>query len=300
MVICSGLFVVQTIAACLLCETRVLSIPTLGELKADAVARAEALSCLSVKFRFDIDAKNTPSLFERSRSEVDLCDARIRWKHEFGKHDGSTFMRTVTFDGQVSHLIEHHRKQQSLHPEKLKEITVNGLGFFDLNMLVPAENDPVSPNDVSLAGMLGLPFVELRPSQETVNSRPCVVVDRRSPMNNTITATVWIDAERTGLPIRQHYYAPDHAEPVVAFDITEAVEINGVWVGVVGTKVARPSLPGAPAVLQSTLTVEKNNVGAWAIELQPVFSPEVFTPSVQTGFVFSNLATGEVTMPAKK
>jgi hypothetical protein len=136
MVISCWMYAVQTVVACLIGETRSQLIPSVGELKADADARAEKLSCLSVKFRFDIDAKDTPSLFERSRSEVDLCDVRIRWMHEFGKHDGSTFMRTVSFDGQVSHLIEHHRKRQSLHPEKLKEITVNGLGFFDVNMLV--------------------------------------------------------------------------------------------------------------------------------------------------------------------
>lgn len=243
---------------------------------------------------------NTPSMFEQSRSEVDLCYEKIRWDHQFGKKDGELLHRTVAFDGTNTVLQEHGRKMQSLHAGRLPELSVNGFGFFDLNMLVPASASPADENDVSLAGILAMPTVELREGTEMVEDRACFVIDRRSPMVGNITATVWIDAERAGVPLRQHYFVPGSTVPVLEFEATKVAEVaGGLWVVVDGTKLARLNLDGSFKEFKSKLHVESDALGKLKLEVDRELPPSVFSPEIPKGFVFSNHITGKVTLPKK-
>ncbi len=273
---------------------------SIEELRTEAEWHVASLSCLSVSFSFDMAEGNTPSLFERSRSEVDLCYEKVRWDHHFGKKEGAVFHRAVAFDGTNSVLQEHDRKHLSLHAGKLSELRLSGLGFFDLNMLVPSSTDPTDENDVSLAGMLAMSTVELREGTELVGDRACFVVDRRAPLTGSLTASVWIDAERAGVPMRQQYFVPGATVPIVEFEATKVAEVSaGLWVVVEGKKVARVSWGGNPKEFVTNFKVESDDKGALLLKIDPDLPASVFSPAVPADYVHSDHITGKVTRPKK-
>lgn len=272
----------------------------LPDLLKDAEWHAASLDCLSVTFTFDMDNANTPSGAERSRTEIDKCYEKVRRDQWFGKKEGTLTHRTVAFDGSVSTLQEHNRKRHSLYGEKLEELTLNGLGFFDFNMLVPPSASLWNDNDVSLVGVLGMSGIELRPETEAVNERPCFVVDRRSTIAGNITATIWIDAERAGVPMKQQYFVPGFAVPVAEFVATKVVEAEpGLWVIVEGTKTVRLNWEGNPKEFVTKLRVESDDKGSLLLKINPDLPESVFTPQSPPDFVISNHITGKVTLPKK-
>jgi len=130
------------------------------------------------------------------------------------------------------------------------ESQLKGKAFFDFNLLCPSRWRGTGWDDQSLRSLLR--HGRVRDYLELVNGRVCHVVDVDG-------LTVWLDAERGCLVMRQVYHSSgDTAYPQMVFVTDAAVEVGlGFWLASKGRKTVnpRPGVPETAGGMQSTMVV---------------------------------------------
>ncbi|NOG54897.1 MAG: hypothetical protein HND57_11320 [Planctomycetes bacterium] len=122
------------------------------------------------------------------------------------------------------------------------ELRTYGVEFFDMQLLNPSRPDGTGESDMSLLSLLSAKTAVVRESTEVVDGHECHVVDLLDPSerSNQIAMTVWVDAQRSCLPIRHVHYIrfdDETVEPMAEYQVLAAAEVEpGVWMGTKGYK----------------------------------------------------------------
>ena len=129
----------------------------------------------------------------------------------------------------------------AISTERSRESSTQGLGFFDLNLLNPARPEVRGYDDQNLIHLLRDRSARVRNKIELVNDRACHVVE-------TPGMTVWLDAERGGVPLRHAYHTTSLTSdrPTMIFLVEQVAEVSpGLWLATRGRKIVAPH-PGSP------------------------------------------------------
>lgn len=219
---------------------------TLRDLARRVAETRSRIHDLSVTFSFNITSGGAGNLFAHSHMSVTLKGTRLLIDHEYSPADkDSSFHRITSFDGERSTIYDASRSTAIVVPNRERELTTNGLGFFDLFMLNPTTSGVSGADRMDLVALLHSPDAVLRPAREKIDGHDCFVVDEFGPDINRPKLTVWIDPARGDLPIRQQYFAASPT-PYMQFDIVSAAQIQpGLWVPLTGRK-STGFVPGGP------------------------------------------------------
>jgi beta-lactamase regulating signal transducer with metallopeptidase domain len=163
--------------------------------------------------------------------------------------DSKTFKKEIAYNGRRTTFYEPDRGLAMVRTELTRETKTQGEGFFDLMLLNPPRDDGDGRNDQSLVSLLKSGKSRLRKQTEVVRGRICHVADLMDASSDRPSMTVWIDAQRGFLPMRQVFYTkPGGDEILMLFDIEEARDLgNGLWFPVYGRKLVNP-VPGMPEI----------------------------------------------------
>lgn len=208
-----------------------------------------------------------------SRTVLELQDEKYK-ATRFRKQDGDEVeVNDVAYNGERSWRYQRFNNRLLIEdgPGLINQVSTEAYGIFELMAWDPTHEIMTgSRRDRDLLAILSSDNAVVRPETEEINGRETHVVDlyrlgtSRSlwqantnrfvkgkknacgPPTHTggLVRTVWIDAERGYLPIRQQSYRPsrDTGEPEISFvfQITEARELaDGLWIPVEGRRQSR-------------------------------------------------------------
>jgi hypothetical protein len=225
----------------------------------------QAINVFEVTFTFNTVRHVAALAANRSREQVIVKGAKIFYDHRYtpdSDGDSYQFHRTLAFNGQRSTLIDREegdRLNVVVSTGKMgRELELQGKGFFDLNLLCSPRVDGTGWDDQSLLSLLRNGHATVRDYVELVNGRLCHVVD-------IDRLTVWLDAERGCVVMRQVYYNRDsRTPPQMVFIAEETAEVApGLWLAIYGRKIVHPQ-PGIPEVtggIENVMAVEGRTTG---------------------------------------
>ncbi len=243
------------------------------------LAAVEATRRTITDFQATFESVRVPTqanMVNRERATVVVKGNRIYIDHYLSEDsDGLSYAhRTLAFNGDRTTLMEPGRAVASVKDGPGDEVDTQRHEFFNLNLLnAPRRERPGTRgqglfagidnalsgkgrgrDDQSVVSLLRNDAATVRPFLETVVGRDCHVVDC-GPF------TVWLDAERGCVPLRQVYY--DRANPkqiLMVFLVEKAAQVApGLWVATRGRKILGPSASSAALTGgQETILFVKN------------------------------------------
>jgi hypothetical protein len=243
---------------------------TCKKLLATVEARTKKVKDFQVTFE-TVAVKPRARMVTRSRTTVVLKGPRTYIDNYYSKDPNATvhqFRRVVAFNGKRSTTYEASRGVASVESKLSREADTQGHRFFDLNLLnAPREarrgdtkrslvkrlGDLVGKrgngrNDQSLLSLLRNSKSKVRPLLEKIGGRNCHVVDCGA-------LTVWLDAKRGCVPLRQIFYDERNPKQIVmVFLVRRVTEVApSFWVATRGRKFNSPT----PGVAKLTGSNEK-------------------------------------------
>jgi peroxiredoxin len=232
-------------------ELRQSSVKPVPLTKKEILQSVEALRWkiedLSVSFTFDaVQGGDTPDFVAaRMHQTVVTKGDKTYIDYQFGaapKYQQPLFRREVAFNGERSTVHEVSRGVASVRTTRERETNTQGRGFFDLMLLNPPRVNGSGSDDQSLLSLLRSDLSLLREETEFVNGHRCYVLDVTHPSLGKTWMTVWLDADRGLLPIKQvHYFGKDLDLVILEFVVEDAVELeDGLWFAVRGYKRVGP------------------------------------------------------------
>jgi len=175
----------------------------------------------------------------RSRVTATVQKGKTLMDHEYGpdpQYNLVIWHRRVAFNGERSTFYQVDWQTAITTRKRSWETNTQGYEFFNMMLLNPPRGRFDGVSGQSLLSVLSSGLARLRPELENVDGRPCYVIvvyqgyifGRSRPH-----LTVWLDAERGFLPVRQKYEYGQAME----FRVEQAAEIKpGLWFAVRGTK----------------------------------------------------------------
>jgi beta-lactamase regulating signal transducer with metallopeptidase domain/peroxiredoxin len=232
-------------------EVRQSSVKPVPLTKKEILQSVEALRSkiedLSVSLTFDaVQGEDTPDFVAaRMHQTVVTKGDKTYIDYQFGaapKYQQRLFRREVAFNGERSTVHEVTRGVASVRTTRERETNTQGRGFFDLMLLNPPRVNGSGSDDQSLLSLLRSDLSLLREETEFVNGHRCYVLDVTHPSLGKTWMTVWLDADRGLLPIKQvHYFGKGLDLIILEFVIEDAVELDeGLWFAVRGYKRVGP------------------------------------------------------------
>jgi len=222
------------------------------ELLLIAEAARNAIHDLDVTFTANLKTPHPHNLMSLFRARVISKGEKVYIEREYAQSTESTpFARTVSYNGECTTLYEIKRGLAIISNGQNRESQTQGLLFFDMNLLNPSEGR--APHDQSLLSLLSSRKARIRDFLELVRGRLCHVIDTRE-------VSVWLDAERSCVPLRQVYHNPlneNRAQMVfLAEQTTEAAP--GIWFVTRGRKIVSPCIgvPELTGMYERQLEVE--------------------------------------------
>ncbi len=222
-----------------------------GEILVAVEAIRSRIEDLSV--HFSSDALKAPASFmgNRFHETAVIKGDKTYFDREFGaapEHDKMLFRREVAFNGKRSTMHHVNSGIASVHSKRERETKTQGSEYFDLMLLNSPRPDGDGVSDQNLVSLLKSDRSHVREEMQAVNGHFCHVIDLVDPIFNRTRLTVWLDADRGFLPIKQVYYGGKGLQQVtIEFVIEEAVELQeGMWFAVRGFKRARPAAEAIP------------------------------------------------------
>ena len=239
-------------------QTRQPKVLDCRELLTLAEARFDQLKDFQVIFR-RVEEKSDGQKAHLSRTTVVLKGYRIYIDHHYGVNPNSVgykFRRVIAYNGKKTTLYEPRRAFANVEAGQNHETDTQRYDFFSLNLLNAPLNDRLGPgfqnsmkavansalgsgrgrDDQSLISMLRNSKTAVRPFLEKIGRRDCHVID-------TDHCTVWLDAERGCVPLRQVYR--DRRRPqfvIIQFQVRRVTEVSpGFWVATRGRKIVPKS-----------------------------------------------------------
>jgi hypothetical protein len=202
--------------------------------------------------------KPVPDMANWSRYTVTLQGERRRIDHQYSwEADGAgrVFHHITTWDGAetVTYMVD---LQQAMAQAGLtQEASVQGKLFFDLQLLSPPRVTGNGVDAQSLEGLLSAELTQVRGNQEVIDGRWCHVVDAPG-------ATMWLDAERGCVPLRQVFRSRHNVDQQIMEFRAEMVEkVDGVWFVTRGRK--QLSLPA-----EYRMPNEEARTAGWIIQVE--------------------------------
>ena len=222
------------------------------ELMAIVEARTKKVKDLQVTFD-TVAVKPSPGMVARSRTTIVAKGSKTYIDNYYSDDPNATthqFRRVAAFNGKRSTICHPRDASATVESTRSRETDTQGYRFFDLNLLNAPEasrgykkasltrrfGDLLARggrgrDDQSLLSLLGNSRSKVRPLLEKIGDRSCHVVDCDS-------LTVWLDAERGCVPLRQIFH--DERNPkltVLVFLVRKVYEVApGFWVATRGRK----------------------------------------------------------------
>ena len=201
-------------------------------------ARAR-IADLTVSFTFNATKEDISTLAYRSHAKIVIKGPKSYIDHEFGgdpRRDPRMWKRIVAYNGQRSTIYESSRGVATVMAGQQAETRTQGRGFFDMMLLNAPMPFGQGYADQNLISLLRAEACQCRPHLEVVDGRRCYVLDVQRL--GGLAMTVWLDAERGFLPVRQVYYdgrTPPQVQ--MEFTVEQAVQVqDGLWFAVRGRK----------------------------------------------------------------
>jgi len=201
-----------------------------GEILVAVEAIRSRIEDLSV--HFSSDALKAPASFmgNRFHETAVIKGDKTYFDREFGaapEHDKMLFRREVAFNGKRSTMHHVNSGIASVHSKRERETKTQGSEYFDLMLLNSPRPDGDGVSDQNLVSLLKSDRSHVREEMQAVNGHFCHVIDLVDPIFNRTRLTVWLDADRGFLPIKQVYYGGKGLQQVtIEFVIEEAVELQ--------------------------------------------------------------------------
>jgi hypothetical protein len=257
----------------------------LADLRELAAATRSRIEDLSVSYSFNaVKGPMDPDYRgHRYHAEVVVKGAKLYLSTASGAHEkyGQPLLRRqAAYNGKRSIHYVQPARSAGITGGRSREATTKGEAFFDLMLLNPPDKDGHGVADQNLLSLLGSDRARLRERLEPVDGRLCHVVDLVRPRDPRIRLTVWLDAQRGCLPLRQRYFGGQDLQTVtIEFEVLEAIELrDGLWFPIEATKKVRwpHNPPDAPWVAEHILSVDSKPDGTRAIAANSGVPDEFF------------------------
>jgi len=193
------------------------------------------------------------------------------------------------YDAQHLHTLNHSAKSYVVRttdsPEKVATL---GDAFLDFHLRnTGLEENAGGLTGQSILSLLSTPSIIVRSELEMIENRACHVIDIPAK-GGLLQGSVWLDAERGCLPMRQDFLgaidATGNQEVFLRFEVTKVYDASGSWMIQEGLKIVDPAT-----------TKEKQY--RYVLDLAMVeptmgkpIDDAVFVPDVPSGYLCKDIA----------
>jgi len=214
------------------------------ELLEIAQSSRDAVADLEVRFTYNSQPPQPRNLMNHFWARVLVKQEKRYIERRYAKSDDTPqFERTASYNGSQSTSYDVKRAKAIITDTRTRECQTQGLGFFDMNLLNAPRPDGHGHDDQSLISLLKNGSARVRDHLEIVNDHLCHVIDTRE-------LSVWLDAERSCVPIRQVFHNTLNANrPSMVFVADEVSETApGVCFVTRGRKFISPAIGSAELI----------------------------------------------------
>lgn len=280
---------------------------TIEQLRSGADAYWGSIQTISASYSSSMPGPVTDDVVRDHRAAVTLKGDKVYFDHTYGgspAFEGRVFNGVHAFDG--AHTVDEDTTNGGAFIKAGRTIQSNprcAPGFLDLCMLASAGGS-FGDQESSLVAFLNDPNVRLRPTLEDIDAHWCHVVDLPGSAG-LLRLSVWIDADRGFLPVRQvHWRAGGTALLDIRTD--EAIQLpTGHWVPVRGRK-GFGVLPGGVPELSSphlvVVQVERDGQGRYVVAVNQPVDDSLFAldQHLPPGFMIRDLDTGAIRIASSR
>ncbi len=284
-------FAIMGVLAYTCTHTTFASQVSLEELRAKVIAVRSEISTLQVTCSTQMQ-KSVPGAVVGATLEVSAAsDGRCRVKTselQTMNYGGEIAIRQnymiVASDGKVTTTILPQSRSGSLENGTAPAAKSSSIDWFSMNLYNPIFSSQSDGMAKDLLHLLNSTNSRVRDAQEEVNDRMCDVIEVSSGPNAPASVIVWIDVERSCSVMR--WQMLNNESIMLEYVGNLQVEVvPGIWFVATGTKHVTVDDLDVMSDVQLAQTPAKQ----WAIETNPVFEVEHFSPQMPSGFRFRDL-----------
>ena len=274
--------------------------------KDDILAAVQALRSrvmtFIVEYRCEAVKGDPKILVPRHHAKVVLKGAKLYIQENYGtdpKVDPVMYPRRIAYNGARTTFFTEHMASARVSDARDRSATTESQEYFALMMFNEPRPGGNGANDGSLISLLKSPSSRVRARPEPWSNRMCQVVDLFPGTSELPSLSVWLDAERGFLPLRQVHYVVISGERRVGMElmVDEAVMVaQDMWFAVSGRKRVH-AIPPKIAEAEFVIDVEGWRGGRPAIHVNREVPDDLFDlfEHLPPGTELTDVSTGKVT-----